>query len=112
MFSISSGFGNGSSRDSTLILPLLSAVGFSVSITESCNDDAEEVGVDDAEEFVDKPGTTNGAQFGFVAINSLAIFGEMWFLTAGPVVSVPMILTELPEGKNCGSFFKKHHLHE
>ena len=32
----------------------------------------------------------------------------MWFLTAGPVVCIPMILTEFPQGKNCGSFFKKH----
>ena len=44
----------------------------------------------------------------FIAINSLAIADEMWFLTAGPVVCIPMILTEFPQGKNCGSFFKKH----
>ena len=30
-------------------------------------------------------------------------FGEMWFLTAGPVVGIPMILAELPKRKNCGS---------
>ena len=42
----------------------------------------------------------------------LAIFGEMWFLTAGPVVSIPMILAEFPERKNCGNFFKKHNRHE
>ena len=35
----------------------------------------------------------------------------MWFLTDGLVVSVPMILAELPERKNCGSFFKKHNRH-
>ena len=44
---------------------------------------------------------------GFVAINSLAIFGEMWFLTAGPVACIPMILAELPERKNCVNFFQK-----
>ena len=54
--------------------------------TESCDEDDEEVGVGVVEELVDKPGTTNGAQFDMIAINSLAIFGEMWFLTAGPVV--------------------------
>ena len=35
----------------------------------------------------------------------------MWFLTADPVVCIPMVLTELPERKNCGSFFKKHNRH-
>ena len=30
-------------------------------ITESGDEDVEEVGVDDAEELVDKPATTNGA---------------------------------------------------
>ena len=42
------------------------------------------------------------------AINSLAISDEMWFLTAGPVVCIPMIFTEFHQGKNCGCFFKKH----
>ena len=36
----------------------------------------------------------------------------MWFLTTGPVVSIPMIFAELSEWKNCGCFFKKHHCHE
>ena len=31
------------------------------------------------------------------AINSLAISDEMWFLTAGPVICIPMILTEFPK---------------
>ena len=48
----------------------------------------------------------------YIAINSLAFFGEMWFLTAGPMVHLPIILTELPERKNCGSFFKKQNRHE
>ena len=34
-----------------------------------------------------------------IAINSLAILGKMWFLTAGPVVGRPMILTEFPPMK-------------
>ena len=42
----------------------------------------------------------------------LPFFGEMWFLTAGPVVGIPMILAEFPERKTCGSFFKKHNCHE
>ena len=40
----------------------------------------------------------------YIAINSLAVSGEMWFLTAAPVVCKPMILTEFLQGKNCGSF--------
>ena len=51
------------SRNSSLILPLLSSTGFSVylltSNTESCDEDVEEVGVDVVEELVDKPRTTN-----------------------------------------------------
>ena len=42
----------------------------------------------------------------YTANSSLALFGEMWFLTAGPVVGVPMILAELPERKNFGCFFR------
>ena len=60
MFLFSSGFGNGSHRSSSLILPVPSAAGFFVSITESCDEDVEEVGVDVVEELVDKPGTTHG----------------------------------------------------
>ena len=41
-----------------------------------------------------------------------AIFDEMWFLTADPVVCVPMMLLEFPLGENCGSFFKKHNFDE
>ena len=83
-----------------------------MSKTESCDEDDEEVGVAVVEELVDKPGTTNGTQFDFFAINYLAILGETWSLTAGPVVSIPMILAELPERKNCENFFKKHNRHE
>ena len=41
-----------------------------------------------------------------------AISDDMWFLTAGPEVCMPMILTEFPQGKNCRSFFKKHNFEE
>ena len=47
-----------------------------------------------------------------IAINSLAISGEICFLTTGPVVGFSMIFAELPERKNCGSFFKNHKRHE
>ena len=54
------GLGNGFPRDSSLVLPLPSAAGFSVPISESCDDDIEKVGADEVEELVDRPGTTNG----------------------------------------------------
>ena len=77
----------GSPRRSSLVLPLLSGTGCSVyhltSNTESCDEDDDEVGVGVIEELVDKPVTPNGT-------------------------SKPVILAELPERKNCGSFFKKH----
>ena len=60
VFSVSAGSCNRFHRNSALILPLLSIAGFSVLITVSCDEDVEEVGVDDVEELVDKPGTTNG----------------------------------------------------
>ena len=79
--------------------------------TESCDEDDDEVGVDFVEELVDKPGTTNGTFL--IHCNQFSCpFGEMWSLTAGPVVSITMILAELPERKYCGSFFKKHNCHE
>ena len=67
MFLVSVGLRIEFHLNSSLVLPLLSVAGFSVylltSNTESCDEDVEEVGVDGVEELVDKPGTTNGAQF-------------------------------------------------
>ena len=82
--------------------------------TESCDEDDGEVGEGLVEEeLADKPGTTNGTQFDILqSINSLAITDEMWFLTADPVVCIPMILAEFLQGKHCGSFFKKHNFDE
>ena len=77
--------------------------------TESCDEDNVGVGV--VEELVDKPRTSNGTYFDILQ-SILVVFGEMWFLTAGPVVCTPMVLTEFPERKNCGSFFKKHNFDE
>ena len=65
------------------MLSLLSFAGYSVVITVSCDEDEAEMGED--EELVDKPRATRH-MVGYIAINSLAIADEMWFLTAGPVV--------------------------
>ena len=46
--------------DSSLIIALLATAGFSVLTTFSCDEDIEEVGEDEVEELVDRPGTTNG----------------------------------------------------
>ena len=48
----------------------------------------------------------------YIAINSFVVSDEMWCLTADPVVGIPVILTEFPQGKHCGSFFKKHNFDE
>ena len=53
-------------------------------------------------------GTTSGTLFDILQSILLPFFGEMLFLTAGPVVGIP---TELPWRKNCGSLFKKHNRH-
>ena len=45
---------------------------------------------------------------GYIAINSLALSDEKWFLTAVLLLYTPMILKEFHQGKNCGSFLKKH----
>ena len=62
MFSVFAGSGNGFPRNSALILPLLSAAGFSVLVTQSCDEDDDDEGVGVAEELVDKPWTTNGSE--------------------------------------------------
>ena len=50
----------GFSCDFSLTISLLSAAGFSMLIRSSCDEDVEEVGEDDVEERVDRPGTTKG----------------------------------------------------
>ena len=56
-----------------------------------------EASEDEVEELVDRPEKTNGTQFAILQLFFFTFFGEMWFLTAGPVVCTPMILAELPE---------------
>ena len=80
--------------------------------TESCDEDDDEVGEGVVEELVDKPRTTSGTWFDVVPSIILPFLVRCGLLAAGPVVSIPMILTELPERKNCGSFFKKQNRHE
>ena len=58
-----------------------------MSVTVSFDKDVGEV--DEVEEFVDKPKKTNGTSFDFPAI-----FGEMWFLTTGPMVTIPKFFTD------------------
>ena len=110
---------SGSPRSSSFVLPLLSCNGFSLylltSNTESFDENDGEVGEGVVEEeLADKPGTTNCTQFDILQsiILPFFFFAEMWFLTADPAVCTPMILTEFLQGKNCGSFFKKHNCHE
>ena len=90
LFSVSVGLCSGFPRTSSLVLPLLSGTGFWVylfsSNTETCDED-DDVGVGVVEELADKKGTANGTYFDILqSINSLALFDELWLLTAGPVI--------------------------
>ena len=80
--------------------------------TKSFDEFSEEIVVGVVEELVDQPGTTNGTYFNLLQSIFLLFFGELWFSTAGPMVSIPMIFAEFPERKNCVCLFKKHHRHE
>ena len=95
MFGVSVASCSGSLRSSSLVLPLLSN-------TELCDDDDGEMGESAVEvELADKPRTTSGTQLDFLQ-SSFAIPSEMWFLTAGPVVCMPTILTEFLQKSNAG----------
>ena len=52
-----------------------------MSNAESREEHVEDASAGVVEELVDKPRSSNGI-FWYIAINFLAIFGEMWFLTA------------------------------
>ena len=69
---------DGFPRDSSLIVSLLSVAGFSVPITESRDEDAEEVGEDDVEKLVDKPGTTSGTEFDLLRLIFLPFLVRCW----------------------------------
>ena len=98
-FSVSVDLCSGFPRNSSLVLPLLSGTGFSdvsANVKYRICDEDEEVGVGAVEELVDIQ-DYEWHIVGSIAINSLALFGEMWFLTAGPMAGLPMIVAELPE---------------
>ena len=51
---------DGSPRTSSLMLSLLVDAGCSVGVTAPCDEEKGDVGEDELEELVDRPGTTNG----------------------------------------------------
>ena len=63
VFSVSADPRDGFHRDSSLIISLLSVAGFSVLITEACDEDDEEPGEDEVEELVDRPGTVRSSLY-------------------------------------------------
>ena len=67
--------------------------------TESCDDDGEVGEGAVKEELADKTKNHKWYIVRCIAINSLALFGEMWFLTADPVVGFPMIFRVSPTKK-------------
>ena len=111
-FSISAGPCDRFPCASTLVVSLLTVAGCSVGVTVSCDEDVGEVGEDEVEELVDRPGMTNGTWFDVSQLNFLPFFDEMWFLTTGPMVSIPVIFAGFSKWKNCHCIFKKHYLYE
>ena len=73
---------------SSLILSLLVDAGYSVEVTDSCDEDVGEVGEDEL--------TRDNEWYAVrrIAIDLPAIFDEMWFLTTGPKVVIPLIFAE------------------
>ena len=59
-FSVSAGSCDGLTRTVLLVLSLLVDAGCCVGVTASSDEDVGDVGEDEVEELVDKPGTTNG----------------------------------------------------
>ena len=87
--------------NSALLLPLLSIAGFSGPITESFDENVEEESEDDVEKLVDKP-RNEWYVVRCVAFDFLAIFGEMWFLTACPEATVPRSSQSFPSERTVG----------
>ena len=79
------------------MLSLLVNAGCSVGVTLSCDEDAGEASADEFEESVDRPGTTNATWFTVLQSIFLPLFDEMWFLTTGPMVIIPVIFVEFSE---------------
>ena len=94
-------------RQVSLCLP----AGRNVETTESCGNDAGDVGVDELEEPVDKPGTTIDKQFSVVKYSS-AFFNELWYLTTEPHIRISVICAEFSKWENCRCTFEKLCCHE
>ena len=76
---------------------------------DSCDEDGDEADEDVVEEeLADIPGNIKWYSVWYIAINSLAIFDEMWILTAFLVIRVATFFAEFPQWKHCKSFLKKH----
>ena len=63
-----------------------------MSVTVSCDEDVGEV--DEVEELVDQPGTTNGTSFDVSQCIIFGIYDEMWFLATRSMVTVPIFFEE------------------
>ena len=71
--------------------------------TESCGEDDGEVGEGVVEEeLADKPRTTYGSQLDLLQSILLPFLMRCGLLTTGPVVCIPMILTEFPKERTAG----------
>ena len=87
--------------ESSLVLSLLVA-GI---VTVSCDEDVREV--DEAEELVDKPGTTNGTLFDVSQCIFLPFFDEMWFLATSSNGNCTQILRRVFQVKELPVYFQE-----
>ena len=88
---------------------LRSVAGLQDVLDESCGGDVEDELVP---EFDDNPGTTRGTKFFRLASNILPLFGQVWLLTAGPLIVFSVFFAELSKWWNCKRVIEKLHSHE
>ena len=77
----------------------------------SCLEDVRKVD-EDAEEELDKPGTTIGTKFSVLQIIRNPVFNEMWFLTIDPFVGIPIFIAKLSERQYCWRVIEDFHSQE
>ena len=128
---ISSGFPNLSSTNSDtgtgemslLGASSLSRTGISPTVGEEGEDEEDEeerlscfIGVrkvdEDAEDELDKPGTTIGNEVFRIANYPNSVVNEMWFLTIDPFVGIPVFIAKLSERQYCWRVFEDFHSQE
>ena len=87
-------FLKGSPRFSSASSSLRTSARLEDVLEESCGNDVED---ELAPELDDNPGTSNGYEMFCLALDPLSFFGQMWLLTAGPLIGKTMLFAELAQ---------------